>query len=161
MIRYAKPSDRPAIAEIVEAAFGRADEARLVDALRADGDAMFELVAEEDGAVVGHILFSRLYADRDELIAALAPVAVRPDRQAAGLGSALIRAGLESAREFGAWGVLVLGEPAYYGRFGFTAEAAAQVAAPYRGLAAFQALALEDGVFDRPLLVDYPKAFSA
>jgi putative acetyltransferase len=160
MIRYARSSDHAAIATLVEAAFGRADEARLVDALRAGGDAMFELVAEEDGAVAGHILFSRLYADRDELIAALAPVAVRPDRQGAGLGSALVRAGLESAREFGAWGVLVLGDPAYYGRFGFTAEAATQVAAPYKGLAAFQALALEDGVFDRPLLVGYPDPFS-
>jgi putative acetyltransferase len=159
MIRYARSNDHAAIAAVVEAAFGRADEARLVDALRANGDVMFELVAEEDGAVVGHILFSRLYADRDELIAALAPVAVRPDRQASGVGSALVRASLESAREFGAWGVLVLGDPAYYGRFGFTAEAAAQVSAPYRGLAAFQALALEDGVFDRPVLVDYPEAF--
>lgn len=159
MIRYARSNDHAAIAAVVEAAFGRADEARLVEALRANGDVMFELVADEDGAVVGHILFSRLYADRDELIAALAPVAVRPDRQASGLGSALVRASLESAREFGAWGVLVLGDPAYYGRFGFTAEAAARVAAPYKGLPAFQALALEDGVFDRPVLVDYPEAF--
>jgi putative acetyltransferase len=160
MIRYARTSDHAAIAAVVEAAFGRPDEARLVHALRAAGDAMFELVADEDGAVVGHILFSRLYADRAELIAALAPVAVQPDRQASGLGSALVRAGLESAREFGAWGVLVLGDPAYYGRFGFTAEAAAQVAAPYRGLPAFQALALEGGVFDAPMLVDYPAAFA-
>lgn len=159
MIRYARTSDHPAIAAVVEAAFGRADEARLVEALRAEGDAMFELVAEEDGAVVGHILFSRLHADRAELIAALAPVAVQPGRQAAGLGAALVRAGLESAREFGACGVLVLGEPAYYGRFGFSAAAAAEVAAPYRGLAAFQALALEPGVFDRPMLVAYPAAF--
>lgn len=160
MIRYARPGDHAAIAAVVEAAFGRADEAQLVDALRAAGDAMFELVADEDGAVVGHILFSRLYADRAELIAALAPVAVQPERQGSGLGSALVRAGLESAREFGACGVLVLGDPAYYGRFGFTAEAAAQVAAPYRGLPAFQALALEGPVFDAPMLVDYPAAFA-
>lgn len=161
MIRYAKQSDHLAIAALVEAAFGRADEARLVEALRADGDAMFELVADEDDAVVGHILFSRLHADRAELIAALAPVSVAPDRQSSGLGSALVRAGLESAREFGAFGVLVLGNPAYYGRFGFTAEAAARVAAPFKGMAAFQALALEDGVFDAPMLVGYPAAFGS
>jgi putative acetyltransferase len=158
MIRYARTSDHPAIAEVVEAAFGQADEARLVAALRG-GDSLFELVAVEDGEVVGHVMFSRLYADRPELIAALAPVAVRPDRQSGGLGSALIRAGLESAREFGAHGVLVLGDPAYYGRFGFSAAAAERVASAYAGLAAFQALALEDGTFDAPMTGAYPDAF--
>jgi putative acetyltransferase len=160
MIRYARASDHAAIALVVEAAFGRADEARLVAELRAAGDAMFELVAEAEGAVVGHILFSRLYADRAELIAALAPLAVRPDLQRTGVGAALVRRGLESAREFGAHGVLVLGDPAYYGRFGFSAEAAARVAAPFRGLPAFQALALEDDVFAAPMTVAYPTAFA-
>jgi putative acetyltransferase len=160
MIRYARPTDHAAIAETVTAAFGRPEEARLVAALRAAGDAMFELVSEADGQVEGHILFSRLYADIPELVAALAPVAVRPGRQRAGLGSALIRAGLESAREFGACGVLVLGDPAYYGRFGFKAETAARVQSPYAAHPAFQALALEDGAFDRQMLVAYPDAFS-
>ncbi|HXA41115.1 MAG TPA: hypothetical protein VNW53_19095, partial [Phenylobacterium sp.] len=63
MIRYARPGDRAAIAEILTAAFGRADEARLVERLRADEDAIFELVAEEAGAIAGHIFFSRLWAD--------------------------------------------------------------------------------------------------
>ncbi|HEY8572190.1 N-acetyltransferase [Phenylobacterium sp.] len=160
MIRHARAADHPAIAATVEAAFGRADEARLVERLRAGQDVLFELVAVEDGEVTGHVLFSRLYADRPELIAALAPLAVRPDRQAAGVGSALVKAGLENAREFGAWGVIVLGEPAYYGRFGFSAETAARVKAPYSGRPAFQAVALEDGVFDRPMLVAYPDAFA-
>src|SRR3569623_1685897 len=62
MIRYARAADRPAIDAVITAAFGRADEARLVERLRADDDAMFELVAEQDGVVVGHILFSRLWA---------------------------------------------------------------------------------------------------
>ncbi len=125
MIRYARPADHPAIADVIAAAFGRADEAQLVERLRADGDVLFELVAEEDGAVVGHILFSRLWADRAELYGALAPLAVAPDRQGQGVGSNLSRRGLECAREFGCHGLLVLGEPAYYGRFGFTADAAA------------------------------------
>jgi putative acetyltransferase len=160
MIRYARPADRAAIAEVETQAFGRADEALLVERLRAEGDALFELVADEAGQIVGHILFSRLWADRYEMFAALAPMAVRPDRQRAGVGAALVRAGLESAREFGAHGVIVLGHPEYYPRFGFSAEAAARIAGPYAGSPAFMALALEDGAFDRPLRIAYPDAFS-
>jgi len=159
MIRYARAADHPAIADVVAAAFGRADEADLVARLRTDGDVIFELVAEEDGVETGHILFSRLWADHAGLFGALAPLAVRPEGQRAGVGSALVRAGLASAREFGCHGVLVLGDPAYYGRFGFSAETAAQVQAPFRGLAAFQGLALEPEAFDGPLTVGYPSAF--
>jgi putative acetyltransferase len=159
MIRHARPADHPAIAELVQAAFGRPDEADLVARLRADEDAMFELVAEDEGEVAGHILFSRLWVDRFELYGALAPLAVRPGRQRQGLGAGLVRAGLETAREFGCHGVLVLGDPAYYGRFGFSAEDAREIQAPFRGLAAFQALALEDGAFAGPMTVAYPDAF--
>jgi putative acetyltransferase len=62
MIRYARATDHPAIVAVVAAAFGRADEAQLIGRLRADGDVIFELVSDEDGAVTGHILFSRLWA---------------------------------------------------------------------------------------------------
>ena len=161
MIRYAKPADHAAIAAVVTAAFGQPDEARLVERLRADGDVMFELVAEENGAVAGHILFSRLWADRAELYAALAPLAVRPGLQRNGLGSALTRAGLDCCREFGAHGVLVLGHPAYYPRFGFSAQAAAGIRSPYAGNPSFMALALEDGAFDKPITVAHAEAFSA
>lgn len=161
MIRYARAADHPAIAQVTTLAFGQPDESSLVERLRADGDVLFELVSETDGAVDGHILFSRLWADRAQLFAALAPLAVHPDRQRGGLGSALVRAGLYSAKEFGAHGVLVLGHPAYYPRFGFAAATAAKVAAPYAGSPAFMALALEDGAFDHPLSVAYPDAFSS
>ncbi|THD81305.1 MAG: N-acetyltransferase [Phenylobacterium sp.] len=161
MIRYAKPADHVAIAEVVAAAFGRDDEAELVARLRADQDVMFELVAETDGTIEGHILFSRLWADRDDLYAALAPLAVRPDRQKTGLGSALVRAGLVSAPQFGAVGVLVLGDPAYYPRFGFSAEMAASVTAPFQGMPAFMGLALLPDVFATPMTVAYPAAFEA
>ena len=67
MIRYAKAADHAAIAAVNTAAFGTPDEAALVARLRADEDVMFELVSEEAGEVVGHILFSRLWADRAEL----------------------------------------------------------------------------------------------
>ena len=158
MIRQARASDHAAIAAVLTAAFGRADEADLVARLRADQDIMFELVSEEDGELVGHILFSRLWADRYELYGALAPLAVHPDRQRQGLGSRLVRAGLEIAREFGCYGVLVLGDPAYYGRFGFSADAASTVRAPYGG-EAFQALALEEDAFAGAISVAYPNAF--
>ena len=109
--------------------------------------------------MVGHVLFSRLWADRYALYGALAPLAVIPDRHRQGLGSKLVRSGLENAREFGCHGVLVLGDPAYYGRFGFQASEAAQVKAPFQGLPAFQGLALEDGAFAEPLTVAYASAF--
>lgn len=160
MIRYARPDDHPAIAEVNELAFGGPDEARLVERLRADGDVLFELVAVEDSEVTGHILFSRLFADRSELFAALAPMAVRPGLQRAGTGSALVRAALDAAREVGAHGVLVLGHREYYPRFGFLAETATNVVSPYSGSPSFMALALERGAFDRPLSVAYPDAFS-
>ena len=92
---------------------------------------------------------------------ALAPLAVLPDRQGSGVGSRLVKSSLECAREFGCHGLLVLGDPAYYGRFGFKAETAAQVGAPFAGLAAFQGLALEPGAFDQPLFVGYPEPFGA
>lgn len=161
MLRHARIDDRPAIARVTEAAFGKDDEARLIDRLRADGDVLFELVAEREGEVAGHILFSRLWADRAELFAALAPVSVAPSRQNVGVGSALIRRGLETAKDFGVHGVIVLGHPAYYPRFGFSREAAARIASPYSASSAFMAHALEPGAFDAPLTVAYPEAFSA
>jgi putative acetyltransferase len=161
MIRHARPSDHDAIACIVEAAFKQPDEARLIERLRADGDVLLELVAERDGELAGHILYSRLWADRAELYAALAPLAVTPAVQNDGLGSALVRRGQEAAKAFGAHGVLVLGHPTYYPRFGFSREAAAKVVSPYSASPAFMAAELEPGAFDAPLTVAYPEAFSA
>jgi putative acetyltransferase len=94
------------------------------------------------------------------MFAALAPLAVRPGLQRAGVGSALVRTGLQSIPEFGAHGVLVLGDPAYYGRFGFSAETAAKVTAPFTGHPAFQAIEIEAGAFAEPLSIAYPDAFS-
>ena len=159
MIRYARPADHLAIAAVVTAAFGRRDEADLVARLRSDEDCLFEMVAEQAGEVVGHIVFSRLWADRFELYGALAPLTVRPDRQGEGLGAKLVRTGLDGAREFGCHGVLVLGDPAYYGRFGFSADTAKEVNAAYKGMATFQALALEDNAFLGPMTLAYPDAF--
>lgn len=160
MIRHARPSDHGAVRQLVADAFQGETEPRLVDLLRADGDVLFELVSLNGETVEGHILFSRMWADRQGLYAALGPLAVRPDRQRTGIGSALVRAALETAREFGVEGVILLGHPAYYPRFGFSTQAARQVRSPYAGNPAFMALALEPGAFDAPLSVAYPDAFA-
>jgi putative acetyltransferase len=104
------------------AAFGQAVEADLVDALRESGDAVISLVAEEDGEIVGHILFSKLQAP-DQCVA-LAPVSVTPGHQNQGIGSKLILEGLARAKHDGWQAVFVVGEPEYYERFGFSAATA-------------------------------------
>ncbi len=159
MIRYARPADHPAIAQLVTDAFGRDVEARLVDLLRANGDVLFELVSLTDEAIDGHVLFSRMWADREGLYAALGPLAVRPDLQRTGVGSALMHAALQVAREFGVHGVILLGHPAYYPRFGFSTQATRQVRNRYAGQPAFMALALEPGAFDAPMTAAFADPF--
>jgi putative acetyltransferase len=130
---------RVAIHEVLVAAFPSEDEANLVDRLRSDGDSVISLVAVEEDAVVGHILFSRLNAPIRAL--GLAPVAVTPTRQRFGIGSQLIRAGLKQAAADGWQAVFVLGEPRYYGRFGFDVSLASGFTSPYAG-AHFMAIAI-------------------
>lgn len=157
-IRPATSDDHAAIHAVVEAAFRQPDEADLVDALRADGDALVELVAEEDGAVVGHILFSPLATDTGAKFAALAPLAVQPGRQKDGLGTMLMQVGHELCRAAGVEASIVLGHPAYYPRVGYSAEAAKTVKAPFSG-PSFMALALKPGALDAPVAITYARAF--
>ena len=94
-------------------------EGEIIDALRAAGALSTSLVADESG-IVGHVAFSRVLIDgHDPNWYGLGPVAVTPEQQGRGIGSALIREGLERLRQQGAGGVVVLGDPAFYGRFGF------------------------------------------
>lgn len=157
-IRPVESEDRAAVRDIETRAFGRTDEAELVDRLRADGDVVVELIAEQDGVAVGHILFSRLAVDPAARFAALAPVAVSPTHQRGGVGGALVRAGLDACRDAGQVAVIVLGHPEYYPRFGFSTEAALQVRSPFEG-PAFMALALRSGALDRPVAITYAAAF--
>jgi putative acetyltransferase len=159
MIRHARAADHAAIRLVVDAAFQRSHEGDIVDHLRADGDVILELVEEEAGEITGHIVFSRLWADNANLYAALGPLSVRPDMQNSGTGARLTRLGLEAAKEFGAYAVVVLGHPTYYPRFGFSTDAARTIACPYAGLPAFMAVALEPGALDAPVTVAYPEAF--
>ena len=162
VIRPVAPTDYDPIRAVITAAFtaqfGKADEADLVDVLRADGDALIELVAVEDDVVVGHILFSPLATDTGARFAALAPVSVMPDRQRDGLGMMLMQVGHELCRAAGIEALIVLGHPAYYPRVGYSADAARPVKAPFSG-PSFMALALKPGALDQPVTVTYARAF--
>lgn len=158
IVRPVRPADFPAIRAVVAAAFGRAEEADMVDQVRAGGQLLFELTAEADGAVAGHVLFSRMTCEPAAFVAGLAPLAVAPGKQGRGIGGALVRQGLEACRELGTVGCVVLGAPAYYARFGFR-RAPASITCRYSSLDAFQALAFENGAFARPMTLTYPPAF--
>ena len=126
-IRPYRNEDAKAVREAHLRAFnGRGEEARLVELLHAAGAAPVSLVAtaESDGRVIGHILFSPVQIDgplgsNPPRMVGLAPVSVLPEYQGRGIGSRLIREGLDACREAGCGAAVVLGEPGYYTRFGF------------------------------------------
>ena len=125
-IRAERAEDAAAVRRVNELAFGGAEEAGLVDALRGAADPHVSLVATEGGEIVGHIFFSPVSlvsedGTEDSRFAAmgLAPMAVLPEHQRRGVGSELVRAGLDECRRMGLGVVVVLGHPEYYPRFGF------------------------------------------
>jgi putative acetyltransferase len=160
-IRSATPRDREAIRKVEEHAFGQPAEAGLVDALIEAGDAVVELVAEDEGQVVGHILFSRLRVGNGKRVfpaVALAPLAVEPSFHGTGIGGALVREGHVRLRAAGETLSVVLGDPAYYGRFGYGRERAAGFESVYQ-CDALQALAWGEAPETGRLV--YPSAFTA
>jgi len=161
-IRQETHDDLEAIRIVNTLAFGQDVETRLVDALRDGGYLRLSLVAEVVGRVVGHILFSDLpIATPRNIVAALAlaPMAVVPEYQRRGIGSALVREGLDACRDAGHRIVVVLGHPEYYPRFGFSAELARPLASPFSG-DAWMALELVAGSL-RGIVgrVEYPPPF--
>ena len=152
-IRPEAADDREAIDRLLRAAFPTSSEARLVERLRGDGDAVWSLVAVEAGDVVGHVLFSRLRAPASAL--ALAPLAVRADRRRRGIGAGLVEAGLDRAKREGWRAVVVLGDPACYRRFGFRPESVQGMASPYAG-PALMGLALVPGGLSGPRIGHAP-----
>lgn len=121
-IRPETVADSPAIFSIHAAAFETSAEARLVDLLRDRAGPLISLVAETQGALVGHILFSPVTLDGhpDLKLMGLAPMAVMPEHQRRGVGSALVQTGLERCRDSSVAAVVVLGHPSFYSRFGFS-----------------------------------------
>ncbi|WP_017625895.1 GNAT family N-acetyltransferase [Nocardiopsis chromatogenes] len=120
-VRAETPSDVPEVRRIVRAAFGRPDEADLVDALRDDPawiDGLSVVAADRGGRPVGHALLTRCHIGTVPALC-LAPCAVLPDYQRTGAGSAAVRAALDAAAAMGERYVTVLGHPEYYPRFGF------------------------------------------
>lgn len=163
-VREESPADLAAIQEVNRLAFGREDEARLVDALREGECVRASLVAEEGGRVVGHILFSELpivTPGGGVGALALAPMAVIPTHQRRGIGSLLVREGLRFCRDAGHRIVVVLGHPEFYPRFGFSATMAERLKSPFSG-PAFMALELVPGALEGVEgEVRYPPPFGA
>lgn len=124
-LRAERAQDHAAVAELLSRAFGGPAEAELLDALRSAGELALSLVAEVGGTVIGHVALSPLEARGPAL--ALAPLAVHPAMQSRGLGAALLRAALAAFQDHT---IVVLGDPAYYGRFGFVP---ADLESPYAG----------------------------
>lgn len=127
-VRPERPEDADTIGTVIRAAFGAAcrsggTEAAIVDALRQAGALAVSLVAVQDDEVVGHVAFSPVTVAGTAIgWFGLGPVSVRPERQGAGVGQALIRQGLDCLRRMDAHGCVVLGDQGYYGRFGFAAD---------------------------------------
>jgi putative acetyltransferase len=163
-LRPERPADAPAVHRVNELAFEQPAEADLVEALHAAGAAAISLVALVNDEIVGHILFSPVTVRSDEQTwpaLALGPMAVLPEHQRQGIGTALVRAGLDACRDLGETVVFVLGHPEYYPRFGFTP-------APPRGLTCrwpvpdevFMVAELENGALaGRVGRVEYHPAF--
>jgi putative acetyltransferase len=158
IVRAEQPADANAIREVIEAAFGRSDEAYLVDRLRASGDCAISLIAIDTAQqIIGHVLFSTMRASFACL--ALAPVSVRPQNQSRGVGRALIRHGIECVRQGGWEAIFVLGYPQYYRRFGFQPAAATSFRCRYAG-PNFMLLALTVEARGRMGELDYAPAFA-
>ena len=130
-IRPEKAADLGQIHEILVRSFQDPAEARLVDQLRSGGDMEIALVAADGAAVVGFVALSRMEAPFRAL--GLAPVAVLPEYRQRGIAARLIWRALAEAKEAGWEGVFLLGDPAYYGRFGFTTDRARGFESVYAG----------------------------
>lgn len=161
------PQDQSAIYSINAAAFGQENESRLIDLLRGSEHFIPELslVARADGGPVGHILFTKLKIAGPEGVTypslALAPMAVLPSLQQSGIGSQLVRTGLQRATELGYSSVIVLGHPRYYPKFGFAPASRWGITTAYEVPdEAFMAIELKPGALEgRAGAVVYPDAF--
>jgi putative acetyltransferase len=165
LIRPEQPGDRDAVRVLNERAFGGREEADIVEALHRAQAAVVALVAEVGGDLVGHILFSPVAVEhsRGQRLLGLAPMAVEPDLQRQGIGSRLVREGLDRCRAAGVDVVVVLGHAEYYPRFGFVPAGQFGLRSEYDVPAeVFMAIELVSGSLDGVSgLVGYHAAFAA
>ena len=161
IVRSEQLSDLEPIHAVYAASFPTAEEARLVDALRDAQHLCISLVAVEQGEVVGHVAFSPVKVPGATNGLGLAPVAVLPAHRQRGFADRLIREGLELSERSGYGFVVVLGNPSYYGRFGFMPAASWRLHDEYGGGKAFQALELQpESIPTEGGLVRYAPAFA-
>jgi len=160
LLRLESPGDAPFIRELLEASFPDPDEADLVDNLRRDGDVVLSLVAEAGGLVIGHVLFSRVSVNGEagsQQAVALAPLAVLTEYRQQGIGTGLVRDAHGRLAAMGEALSIVVGEPAYYTRFGYSHQRAAhfesEYQSPYLMAVCFGAAPAEGRLV-------YPRAFS-
>ena len=160
IIRDAFPNDFDAIANCVSAAFDNEGEVVLVQQLRADNDVVIELVAEEAGSIVGHVVVSSLSLNPGLGLrcGGVAPLSVLPRYQSTGIGSQLMETVIEKSRDSGLDALFLLGDPSYYQRFGFQVTGVrSDYPAEY-----FQAFELTPGCLrDGQTKAQYASAFAA
>jgi putative acetyltransferase len=167
VIRPERPEETSAVRAVHEAAFGRSAEADLVDALRESQAWLPHLcfvAARPEGRIVGHIVLSRIAVGTGGALGALAlgPIAVLPSEQRRGVGGALMRSALDAAAAAGERLVILVGDPAYYGRFGFGPASRLGVTGPYDVPdEVFQALPLPAYDGSPRGLARYPAAWDA
>ncbi|MEN6368789.1 MAG: N-acetyltransferase [Thermotogota bacterium] len=150
VVRAELSGDIAAVRRVNDRAFGRAAEGAVVDQLRDACPDAVSLVADEDGEILGHVFFSPVLVTRDGGVVregmGLGPLAVAPERQRQGIGSALVRAGVDILRDRGCPFVLVIGHPSYYPRFGFTLASGRGLVPQWDGIPdeAFRVLVLDE-----------------
>lgn len=161
LIRLEVAADALPIRELLEEVFPGQGEADLVDALRRDGDVVLSLVAERDGHVVGHVMLSRLLVEGEAGSApavALGPLAIYPEYQHRGVATLLIREAHACLAYLGERLSVVLGEPDFYGKFGYSHRRASRFGSDYQS-PYLMALSFGEAPWEGRLV--YPAAFAA
>ncbi len=157
-LRQATAADAPAVRELTTKAFGRPDEAAIIEKLEADDAVYLQVVAEMDGQIVGHVLFYPVGVRGKLSGLGLGPMSVDPWVQKEGIGKSMAQYGLKACEEAKVPIVFVLGHPEYYPKLGFSQDAAKEFESPWPDNPAFMAIRLRYGPPMSGQLI-FPKAF--